>query len=411
MTKQNLKIGLGFIMANMCIAFYYTYLPQLFASYGFNSQQIGTLLMIYVLVAVVAMPLMGILTDKLVPDKILLIALLTISCICSFVYFKAEKTYLNSAIFMAMLSFAFKPVVSIIDPYTYKLINDGDQIDYGIVRAMGSLGFAIGAYAVGKAIDVSGYNVLYYAQMLGVTVTGIVILVFFRKIEKKEPQEPKELTYTVTVKATDKAKEEEENKENVFLRLLKNRDYMALIIGGFFINIAVSMHFTYMPLVLQENGATSTQIGLAFSLMALAEVPIIGTINKIRTKIAPATLIIIAGTVYIIRMMVVVNFPSVGIFMFMGIFQSVSLGFISPMYIFIMNRIVPRDITSTAVLTGITIIYNLSAVFSMYYGGYFMDLYGYAIVLNVGWVLCLVGTLIFLFNFRLIKNKNRRAML
>lgn len=396
MSKQNIKIGLGFVVVNMCIAFYYTYLAQLFDSYGFNSQQIGTLLMIYVLMAVVAMPLMGIITDKYISDKYVLLTVLIISGICSIVYYGVEKTFLNSAIYMAILSFSFKPSVSVIESYTYKLINDGDQIDFGIVRAMGSFGFAIGAYAMGKAIDIRGYDTLYFAQVIGVSLAAIIIIFNYRTVERPKIEK---------VEIADKT----EREHSAMYDLVRNRDYMALIIGGFFVNIAVSLHFTYMPLLLQENGANSSQIGLAFSVMTLTEVPVIAYINRIRRRISATTLITIAGIVYVFRMIVAVNIPTYQVFMLMGLLQSVSLGFLSPTYVHIMNKIVKKENSSTAILTGYSVIYNVSAVLSMAVGGYFMDLYGYQAVLNSGWVMGLIGTLIFVLNFKVIKNPKRRA--
>ncbi len=407
MPRDNVKISIVFIVANMCIPAYYTYLSQLLSSYGFNAQQIGTLLMIYVLMAVVSMPLMGLLTDKLIPDKTMMVINLCISGLSCVAFWNMEITYFNIAIIIAIWSFSFKPVVNLVESYTYKLINAGDPVDYGVVRSMGSLGFAISAYVMGVIIDNTSFRSLYYMQIVFTIFSIITVLVFFRTIARKPNTDI--ASKEDTKENIKKEKVKQENSGNIIKVLFTNRDYVALILGGFFLNIAVSLHFTYLPLLLEQNGESPGRIGTAFSIMALAEIPTIAFFSKIKTKVSPSTLIIIGGAFYILRMIVVVQNPTVGMFWFMSLFQVVSFGFLSPSYMYIINSVVPRDISSTATLTAITIIFNLSAVFSMYYGGYFSQRLGYETVLSLGWMIGLVGTFIFAFNFKIIKNKNRKA--
>ncbi len=425
--SDNVKISVVFILMNMCITFYYTYLAQQLTWYGFQPQQVGTLLMVYVLMAVVSMPLMGYLTDNYISDKLMIRVNFVVSGLSSVAFFLVDKTFINMVIVISIWSFSFKPIVNLVESYTFKLINEGDPIDYGVVRSMGSLGFAVGAYAMGVIIDNTSYNALFVMQIIGIITTLIAFSLFFRKIDKHNCDDnvceiaPIEVPETVAEVIEDfgeikdhikeDIKEEitelKEGKPNVFKELLKNRDFVILVVGGFFINAAVSLHYTYVPLLLQENGASAGQIGMAFSLMALVEVPVIAFIRKIQTRIKPSTLIIFAGFVYIFRMRMVVLFPSVEMFMVMGLLQSLSLCFCSPCYMYIMNRIVQREYTSTAILTGFTIIYNLSAVFTMYYGGYFIEMYGYAEVLKYDWIFALIGTVIYILNYKVIKNKNR----
>ncbi len=405
MPRDNVKVSIVFIVANLCIPAYYTYLSQLLSSYGFSPQQIGTLLMIYVLMAVVSMPVMGLLTDKLIPDKTMMVINLCVSALSCVVFWNMEITYLNIALIIAVWSFSYKPIVNLVESYTYKLINAGDPIDYGVVRSMGSLGFAISAYVMGVIIDNTSFRSLYYMQIIYTILSIITVLVFFRTLERK----PKTTEAVNSDKKEIAKKENKEKNGNIFKVLFTNRDYVALILGGFFINIAVSLHFTYMPLLLEQKGESPGQIGTAFSIMALAEIPTIAFFSKIKKRVSPSTLIIIGGAFYILRMIVVVQNPTIEMFWFMSLFQVVSFGLLSPSYMYIINSVVPRNISSTATLTAITIIFNLSAVFSMYYGGYYSERLGYETVLSVGWILGLVGTLIFAINFKIIKNKNRKA--
>ncbi len=426
--SDNFKISIVFILMNMCTTFYYTYLAQQLKWFGFNAQEIGTLLMVYVLMAVVSMPLMGYLTDNYVSDKLMIRLNLIISALSSIVFFLVDKTFINMILVISVWSFSFKPIINLVESYTYKLINEGDPVEFGIVRSMGSFGFAIGALIMGVIIDFTSYNSLFVMQIIGVVAAGIASDKFFRKIDRHKCDETVCEVEPVVVPETiseviedfqdikknikEDIKEElhelKQEKPNAVKLLLKNRDYVFLVLGAFFINAAVSLHFTYMPLLLEENGASAGQIGLSFSLMALAEVPIIAFIRKIQMRIKPSTLIIVAGIVYMFRMVMAVHFPTVEMFMIMGLLQSITLGFCSPNYIFMMNNIVQREITSTAILTGFTIIYNLSAVFTMYFGGYYIEKLGYAEVLQYDWVFALIGTIIFILNFKVIKNKNRQ---
>ncbi len=403
MLTQNKKIAIGFVVINACIAFYYIFLSQLLAYIGFNPEEIGILLMIYVLVALVSMPLMGYVADNIMQEKYLIIINLAVSIMTSIVFYLMDKTFFNVAIVISVLSFSFKPIVNVVESYTFKRINQGDRIDYGVVRSMGSFGFAVASYWMGKIIDKYGYNSLFFMQVISAIVTIFIVALLFQKLDVVE----KDSTYEIE---NDKVKNEKINvvKQSTFKQLITNRDYVALIIGGFFINASVSLHFTYMPLLLKENGATAGEIGSVFSLMALVEIPFIAYITKIQKRFRPSILMVFAGFVYIFRMIMLVQVPTVQMFMAMGVLQSVSFSFLIPNYIFVINNIVSREITATAILTGFTIIMNLSTVFSVYFGGYFIGKYGYQEVLQYGWTLCLTGTIIFLLNFIIMKNENRR---
>ncbi len=429
--NDNFKISIVFILMNMCITFYYTYLAQQLKWFGFKPQEIGTLLMVYVLMAVFSMPLMGYLTDNYISDKLLIRINLLVSGLSSVAFYLVDKTFFNMIIVIAIWSFSFKPIINLVESYTYKLINEGDPVEFGIVRSMGSLGFAIGAYFMGVIIDNTSYNSLFVMQIVGIIASWIAFSLFFRKIDRHKCNDevcevaPVEVPETVAevieefgeikehIKEDIKEEIEalKEEKPNVIKALLKNRDYVFLVIGGFFINAGVSLHYTYVPLLLEENGATAGQIGMAFSLMALVEVPVIAFIRKIQMRIQPSTLIIFAGFVYMFRMIMAVNFPTVQMFLAMGLLQSLSMCFCSPNYIYMMNRIVQREFTSTAILTGFTIIYNLSAVFTMYFGGYYIERFGYAEVLQYDWVFVFIGTVIYILNYKVIKNKNRTEVI
>ncbi len=407
MPKDNVKISIIFLISNASVAVYYTFLAQLLSSFGFNAQEIGTLLMLSGLLAVGSMPLMGFLTDNFITAKQMMVIDLVISIIGSIIFWNMEKTFLNVALIIALWSFFFKPVINLSEAYTYKLINAGDPVDYGVVRSMGSLGYAIAAYVIGVIIDKTSFYSLYYMQVGFLVVLIISITVFYRTIERKPKNEVTENEVPENEAKTDKVKGVK--KENTVKVLFTNRDYVFLIIGGFFIHMAVSLHFTYVPLLLEKNGESTAQIGLAFSIMALSEIPTIAFFSRIRSRVKPTTLITIAGAFYIVRMLGVVIQPTVELFWLMSTLQIVTFGFLSPSYMYIINSVVPSDLSSTATLTAITIIFNLSSVFSMYFGGYFIERLGYETVLSFCWVLSLVGTLIFVFNFKIIKNRNRKA--
>ncbi len=410
--SDNFKISIVFISMNMITTFYYTYLAQQLKWFGFKPQEIGTLLMVYVLMAVFSMPLMGYLTDNYVSDKFLVQVNLVISGLSSVAFFLVDKTFFNMVIVIAIWSFSFKPIINLVESYTYKLINEGDPVEFGIVRSMGSLGFSVGAFMMGAIIDKTSYNSLFVMQIAGVIASFIAFSLFFRKIDLHKPKEEtevKEETDNTEVKEelTQETTALKEEKPSLIKALLRNRDYVVLVIGGFFINAGVSLHYTYVPLLLEEKGATAGQIGIAFSLMALVEVPVIAFIRKIQNRIKPSTLIIFGAVVYMFRMIMAVRFPTVQMFWAMGLLQSLSMCFCSPIYIYIMNRVVQREYTSTAILTGFTIIYNLSAVFTMYFGGFYIEKYGYAEVLQYDWVFVFIGAVIYILNYKVIKNKNR----
>ena len=189
----------------------------------------------------------------------------------------------------AMVSqFFIRPLVPLIDTGTLKALEDldGHADYYGRVRMMGSIGWIICCLMMGRWLDFSGRLVdalIVYASVYA--VLGLISLGGFSTNVRRV-----DLTWRY---------------------LLEDRILRVLIIVTFVRMIGFGMGFIYTGVFLSEMNLNYTQMGMAFGLAALLEIPFFFKGHLLRERWGGELLILCDLLLQALRFFIFFMFPHV----------------------------------------------------------------------------------------------------
>lgn len=227
------------------VPFFNIYLQQ----QGLNGQQIGLLSAVLPLVALVSNPLWGALADRWQIHRQVL-------ALCAFVSGGISLLFLPLTGFWALiglvvlLSFFRTPIPAIVDASVMDLVKQTGS-NYGRQRFWGSLGFVLFSFGLGRLVALENLAPIFWLHglLLGV---GCGLLGLLLPIERRE------------------------NPTGMWagLGILLGKPgfggfLLALVLAG----IALSGYVNFLSLHMMSLGGSEGQVGLAWALAAILEIP------------------------------------------------------------------------------------------------------------------------------------------
>jgi len=225
--------------------FFNVYLQQA----GLNGQQIGLLSGVLPLVALVSSPFWGALADRWQIHRQVL-------AFCAFASGGISLLFLPLSGFWALvglvvlLSFFRTPIPAIVDASVMDLVKQTGS-SYGRQRLWGSLGFVLFSFGIGRLLVLDNLVPIFWLHglLLGI---GCGLLGLLLPIERRE--NPTGLWEGLGVMT----------RRPGFASFLA-----ALVLAG----VALSGYTNFLSLHMMELGGTSGQVGLAWALAAILEIP------------------------------------------------------------------------------------------------------------------------------------------
>jgi PPP family 3-phenylpropionic acid transporter len=163
MEEKNLNIKLNtiYFIFYAALAGYYPFLTVYLVERGLSYTQIGIAYAATSLVSVAAQPIWGYITDKYSnKNNILVITMLFSSLIINaFVYIKGFPMAICGMIILVIFQ---SPIGPILDAYTYEIIEEHKKIQFGRIRLMGSIGYAVFSLLIGILIKSTNINSSFY---------------------------------------------------------------------------------------------------------------------------------------------------------------------------------------------------------------------------------------------------------
>jgi len=243
------------------------------------SSQIGLLLTVGMLAGVTSQYFWGYLCDRLKGIK-KVISLCIIGTIIA--VWSLSMVHDFTAILVVYIAFMiFQPVIpSLIDTW---IIHHSlsTQRNYGKLRGVGSLTFAVMSSFFGILVEKYFYN----AMAIGFTLLSI--LLFITVILSKD-----------IAKESEDVKKETEHKASPRV-LFKNTKFIVFLFGITLVFIPNSFISSYMFYIARSVNGSAREMGLAFGLAAILEVPIFLMFGRITKKVSIEKLLII-GSVFLI---------------------------------------------------------------------------------------------------------------
>ena len=197
---------------------------------------------------------------------------------CVLLYRYNEYNYLFHFVVASLVIMFFKVTVNVYDSYA---LESGDELKrrYGIIRAYGSIGWAFGSELISRIVEKGTYKMLAVAAVIAL---GLLIAV------------------NAMMDDAIKTADTKINWGDIS-QLLKKRTYFLII---------ASLTFSYVMLVAIDYiivdkivfiGGTERHVSFFWSAMALAELPLFFTANRLSRRYGAILIYAISVVVYALR--------------------------------------------------------------------------------------------------------------
>jgi len=220
-----------------------------YKSLGFNGTQIGLLTGIPPLITLVGAPFGTGLADKTHRHKLIMSLGLAVAIVIS-ILLPNVSTFMVVFGLIITFNIFMSPVGSLSDSATMTMLGEQKEM-YGRVRMGGTIGWGIFAQIAGILFALFGVKILFYV-FSAITLVNLV----------------------VAQKFSFGAHEAHDPKSGTIWMLLQNRRWIIFLSFAFLGGIGAFSVAAYLSSYLQEMGANGNQIGFAFLVATVTEIPV-----------------------------------------------------------------------------------------------------------------------------------------
>lgn len=351
-------------------------------SRGFSNTEIGVIIAVAGILSAVLQPVLASYADD--PKSPSLKKFLLILLIFQLV-FGILLLFLQIPAVIGILYGLSIALLQILTPFISALgmesINQGQKLNFGFARGMGSVAYACLSYILGIATGKAGASAVpVFIMLITLSLTGVVAVFPFAKTNI-EP-------------ASRKASSQSSNPL-VFFR--KYKRFTLVLLGCIFIYISHVLlnNFTYQ--IIETKGGGSAQMGTATAIAAMSELPTLFLFGFIIRKIRCDILLRISGIFFTLKALGSLLAPNVSVFYGIQITQMLGWGLMTATSVYYVSSIMEKEdaIKGQAYFT---MTYTLGSVAAAFIGGALIDLSGVNAMLLFSVLTVIIGAIIVFFS-------------
>lgn len=338
---------------------------------GYSNSEIGIILAVANIVAVVLQPFAADLADR--SKRISVIGITEIMTVMMMVMmtglFVLKGRSLGLAVIFILLLAWHTILQPLINSLTFKLEECGIHINFGVARSMGSLAYSVLMAVLGILVETYGVEVM--------PVTGELIMVMLM------------LSLFLTKRQYDKAKavnkargvlpemrgEEDEQEINLTEFIHRNKVFFVVNIGVIGLYFSNSILNSYMMQIVANVGGSSADMGKILSLMAFLEIPTMVFFDALRKKFSCQLMLKAASVGFFIKIVMCHIASSVTMIFIAQFFQTVSFALFLPAMVHFTDEMMNKGeaVKGQALFT---MMVTLTTVFASLAGGAILDFSG-----------------------------------
>lgn len=245
-----------YVFIYMGNAVYGTFLPLYFQKIGFTQSQIGTLLSLGPLIAILAQPVWGTLSDRARTKNSILLLLIAGSGAATLLYPLSDR-FMYLLVMICVFTFFQTSIFAVSDAITLEALDRRKKGNYSYIRLGGTIGFGIMSILFGlvaeKRID------LMFGIYTSVLVVCFLLVLKFPRIEGHQSKGRKLRIWV----------------------LFGNRKLVLYLAANFILQISLGYYYTFFPLYFKELGGDSSWLGWSMVISSLSELPFLLLSQKI----------------------------------------------------------------------------------------------------------------------------------
>ena len=274
--------------------------------------------------------------------------------------------------------------VNAMQPFTnavsVELSEKGIDVNFGFCRAFGSLAYAITSTVTGKLMSSMGYDVMPY-----ISIVILVLLLISCLIMDDGSKYGKE---AVRQQADDK-----EEAKSLGRFLADNKKFCLFLLATICIFHTHMASNNYLINVVENVGGDSASQGVAASIGALCELPVMLLFSFLCSRFKVQNLIKLGGVFFVIKFILLTIGSSIPAIYAAEIFQGFSYAVLIPANVYYVGHLFSgADMNKGQSLS--TAAMCVATVTASIIGGYFIDAYGVTTMMTVSTAISAVGVVI-----------------
>ncbi|MFT5129809.1 MAG: PPP family 3-phenylpropionic acid transporter [Rhodothermales bacterium] len=345
------------------------YLQVVLSRLGYSPQEIGIILGMLSVTAVVAPPLWGVLADRRGARFTLLI--IAIAAIPAFQLYAICESLAAAIAVTFLFGCFFLPQISLTDGciFRYLKTNSGN---YGNIRVAGSLGFVFTVLLL-EAISITGPHVIAIS-LGGFAVCGVVLAICILRLPRIEQDHELRTPQPFTWKP------------------LLTRAVIVFTLAAFLGRVAMMGYYHFFSLYLEAQFGNTTP-GYMWVLGSFCEIPLIWYSDRIIRRIGVRHLFALGLTGIAVRLLGMSIAPSIWWVVPLQVLHALTYGACHCASVHFISRAAPAHMASSAqtIFSAVTI--GLGGIVGGVFGGWIAENHGYLTLYRCFGVLA-IGALI-----------------
>lgn len=339
---------------------------------GISDTEIGILLAIGSVIAIVSQPVLGYINDRSKDPR----KLLACSMILSPIVFSGYALFNGfwSLFVVSTLLAVVQSITPIMDAIAIKA-GERKGFTYGQIRLWGALGFALATVAAGYAYHVIGIQASFLVY------GGLSILLIFN---------------TVYLPKTGQLAEPHEKVFKGIWKVAQRKALLIFILICFLLTITSSVNYSFLPLYYEDLHYPMSLVGLNYTVAALVEVPLFYLSGKAIERFGVMRIVITGSVLYTVKYVWMAFAPNVAIVITIQILDGMAYALYWSASVNLVSDLAPANRTATAQTLYGAIAGSLSGIFGTTGGGYILGHFGPLVMYGSIAVLAAVATVCFL---------------
>ena len=362
---------------------------------GYTNSEIGLILAVGSIVAVFLQPFMADFADR--AKKISLIGITQVATIfimgMMLICFVMDKASIALSVIFVMMIAWHTALQPLFNSLTFKLEESGNKINFGVCRAMGSLGYSLLCAVLGTLAETFGTQILPLTgevTLLMLLITLCLTKSHFKKACKMRGELDSEQDKVEVVSETL----EEQEEINLIQFIKRNKLFLLVNIGVAGIFFSNSIFNSFMLQIVENVGGNSEDMGRILAVMAFLEIPPMFLFERVHRKVSCKRLLQLGAICFTLKILCATIADSVFMVYVAQLFQLTSFGIFLPAMVSFIDEIMEKGeaVKGQALYTIVT---TVAAIFASLVGGVILDVSGASSLLWISTIITGAGAILF----------------
>lgn len=389
LTIENLCFAMmqAFYWAGFCILF--AYVTPYLLSLGYTNTQVGVIVSANSAASVIGQPVFGYICDKTRSMKKVMALSFLGGALLSLGFLVIGENYYALLVLTTVIAFVVQAVYPLIDSWTEINSQTYPTTNYGVTRAIGSIGYAITSALAGVFFSDHGFTWIF-PLFTGTMVLCLITCAGPHDTTASQQKEP--------VRLKDIGK------------LLGNYQYISFVVIATIMYIAYRSCHSFLAVLMESVGGTTADLGYAWSILGISEVPFLLIAGLLLKKMKDSHLILVSMFFFILRVFLPTLATTPTQLIWMTALQGLSYGLFLPASVHFIARVVPRELANTAQAFAVAMYAGIGISASGIIGGILADAFGIVSIYQIATVVITITTIAFAIVVSLADKADKKAM-